>query len=268
MSFHIIGQTAGTEFNDQKELEIILKKCAEYCTKLSNSVLDFECEEKITEEINTISDRRGKVFAKSPELDASVEGRSSKQELYSYVYDYKFMYKDNGVTERRTLLKENGKKKNELDAQLKTKRFRYQSIVLSPIEILDKSWQPFYDYKIIQKKKFKGDRVVVLEATPNEKMTTNNPYGILWIKEDDFSIVKIEWDQESLQNLDFFVEDAMRFSSWPEIKISAEYTFEKNGIRFPSKYSVIETYYRGHGVNFIRSRMFVTLKKYKFFTVE
>ena len=267
-SIQIYSQTSKSETSDQEELEIILKKSAEYCEKLSNSILDFICNEKITEEINTVGDSRGQVVAQNSEGGLMVGGSSSKREIYTYIYDYQMIRKDNKISDKRILLRENGRKKNEVDAQLKTKRFKHHNIIFGPIALLAELMQPYYDYKIIQRKIFKGDKVVVIEAIPNDKMTTSNPYGKVWIREEDFSIVKIEWDQESLPNLAFFVEDAKKFNSWSEIKIYAEYTFEKNGIRFPRKYSVNETYYRRNKKYFTRARLNVTYNDYKFFTVK
>ena len=251
----------------QEQLEEVLKKCAEYCEKLSNSVLDFICAEKITEEIFTPRSKRPTVVSTSSDgatVSAPPRGGS---ELNIFLYDYQMIRKDNKITNRRILLKENGSKRNEVDAELKTKRFKHHNIIFGPIALLDALWQPQYDYKIIQRKKFKGDAVMVIEATPKDPMKTENPFGKLWVKEDDFSIVKIEWDQGSLPFLDLLEVDAENFNSKPEIKVEAEYSFEKNGIRFPSKYNIVETYYQGARKYFIRSTLDVTYKDYKFFTV-
>ena len=244
ISIRIFSLTDNSKKSDQEELEIILKECAKYCEKLSNTVLDFICIEKITEVINP------------------------PRKSNTYTYDYQMIRKDNEIRDRRILLEENGKKKHEEDALLKTKRYKHHNIIFGPIGLLAELWQPQYDYKIIQRKRFKGDKVVVIEATPNDKMTTSNPYGKVWIRESDFCIVKIEWDQRSLGNLDVLEEDAKRFNSTPRVGIYAEYAFEKNGIRFPSKYNIVETYFR-NGVRYLtRSRIYTTYKDYKFFTVE
>ena len=57
VSANLFSQTDNSISDDQEELELILKKCAEYCEKLSNSVLDFICNEKIKEEIHVPGDR-------------------------------------------------------------------------------------------------------------------------------------------------------------------------------------------------------------------
>ena len=228
-SIQIFGQTENLRKNNQAELEKILGKCAEYCEKLTHSVLDFVCREKITEEITNIDPRRSEVLE---ELSSSTSTRSSVNregsELNTYVYDYQMIRKDNIITNRRILLRENGNKKHEEDAQLKIKRFKHQNILFGPIALLDIQWQPFYDYKIIRREKVKRDNVVVIEATPKDTNTSENPYGKVWIREDDFSIVKIEWDQRSLPNLDLFEQDAKNFRARPEIKFNVEYGFEKN----------------------------------------
>ena len=50
-SFPIYSQKTESDSTDQTELETILKKCADYCEKLSNSALFFVCRETIKEEI-------------------------------------------------------------------------------------------------------------------------------------------------------------------------------------------------------------------------
>lgn len=280
LSVQLFSQIENSDKRDQEELEEILKKCAEYCEKLTHSVLDFVCTEKITEEINTaesaearkqdifVSRKRDIFGASSGEISKMASVWQEGSELNTYVYDYQMVRKDKIITDQRILIKENGDKKKEVNAKLKIKRFKHHNILFGPIALLDTQWQSFYDYRIIQREKFKGDNVVVIEATPKATNISENPYGKVWIKEDDFSIVKIEWDQRSLPNLDLFEKDAKNFKARPEIIFNVEYGFEKNDIRFPSKYSVVETYYREGIKYFIRSRLFVTYKKYKFFTVE
>ncbi|MCJ7582985.1 MAG: hypothetical protein MUP98_20910 [Candidatus Aminicenantes bacterium] len=234
------------------------------------------CTEKITEEINTVDSREDIFESRKREVFEDTSGDilimtavwKEGSELNTYVYDYQMVRKDNIITDQRILLRENGKKKHEVDAEPKIKRFKHHNILFGPIALLDIQWQPFYDYKIIQREKFKRDNVVVIEANPKETNTSENPFGKVWVREDDFSIVKIEWDQRSLLNLEVFERDAKIFGARPEIKFTVEYGFEKNGIRFPSKYFVVETYYREGIKYFIRSRLFVTYIKYKFFTVE
>ena len=110
--------------------------------------------------------------------------------------------------------------------------------------------------------------MIVIQATPIPNMKTSNLYGRIWVREDDFSIVKIEWEQESIQNYELIEEFAKKLLAKPALEFLAEYAFEKNGIRFPSKCTITEAYQRKREGRFTRSKTTITYKDYKFFTVE
>lgn len=267
-STQIYSQRANSDSTEQVELETILKKCAEYCEKLSNSALDFVCQEKVTEEIYRYSPELREQEAMTGHEEVEIKGQAAEVDKNVYIYDYQLIRKENKIREKRTLLKENGKKKNEEDAQLKTKRFKHKHIISGPIGLLSEFWQEYYDYRIIKREKYKGDRVIVIEATPIPDMETDSLYGRIWIRESDFSILKIDWDQKSIKNYDLVEEEARRLNAKPVIKFHSEYAYEKNGIRFPSKYTVTETFTRQMGWKHTMSKTTVIYKDYKFFTVE
>jgi hypothetical protein len=265
------SQRVNSDSTKQAELDVILKKCADYCEKLNHSVLDFVCREKITEEIYRYSPEAEGYDDMTGHEKITIKGQgqdSVLEEKNVYIYDYQLIRKENKIRERRILLRENNKKKNEEDAQLKTKRFKHKHIISGPIGLLSEYWQEYYEYKIIKRGKFKGDRAIVIEATPIPSMETNNLYGRIWIREDDFSILKIEWAPKSIKNYDLIEENARRLNAKPLIKFYSEYVFEKNGIRFPSKYSVTETYTRQMRWKHTKSKTTVVYRDYKFFTVE
>jgi hypothetical protein len=261
-SIPILSQSADSSSTEQAELEEILEKCAEYCHRLANSALDFVCIEKIKEEIffspQTYVSHVGTLY--------STAGRPSRKNVY--VYDYQLIRKKLQIKESRILLKENGKKKNEKDAELKTHLFGHQHIVFGPVGLLSEFWQQYYDYRIVKREKFKGDRVIVIEAIPIPHLQTDNLYGKIWVREGDFSIMKIEWEPKSLKNYELIEEIAKKLNAEPKIRLFSEYAFEKNGIRFPSRYLITEGYNQKRGARFTRSKTTVTYKDYKFFTVE
>ena len=51
LSTQFYSQIENSDKREEEELEEILKKCAEYCEMLDNSVLYFICKEKIAEDI-------------------------------------------------------------------------------------------------------------------------------------------------------------------------------------------------------------------------
>jgi len=260
-STQIYSQRADQNSAGQAELETILKKCAEYCAKLGNSALDFVCIEEIDEKIN-----RSREI--SPGWAHSYSDRKPI-EKNKYIYDYQFIKKRKKMEETRILLEENGMKKNEKDADLKTRAFIYQNVLFGPVELIDKITQQLYDYTIRNEELLKGEEVVVIEAVPKpEKEQVYLPYGRIWIKKADFNILKVEWNQKSVRSFDEVARIAEMYNAEPKIIIFTEFDFEKKGIRFPSKHVIIEMYVDKDGTEFIRSETTVIYKDYKFFTVE
>ena len=247
LSAQFFSQTDNPKMVNQEELELILKKCEEYCERLKNISLYFICKEEIKEKVYY---RIG--FEKN-----------------MYIYDYQLIRKGNSTDEQRILIEENGQEKNDLDAQLKTKRFQHKFIVFGPIGLLGQKQQKNYNYKILKNVNYKKEKAVILEALPKFPGEFNALYGKIWIRKKDFAILKIEWEQESLENFEEIEKLAERRNATPLITFISEYGFEKNKIRFPNKYSVEEIYIslRG-GRRFLRSETTVVYDSYKFFTVE
>lgn len=256
-STQVYSQKANPHSTSQVELEAVLKKCAEYCERLSNSVLFFVCKEKITEKISS----RSVAMGPSPRVYTSTVKRV-------YVYDYQLYRNRNDIKEQRILIEKNGKKKHEENAPLKTRAFKHENIVLGPIGLLSSYWQTYHDYRILKEEKFKGDKTVILEAVLKPGYTFHHLSGKIWVRKSDFSILKIEWFQHSIKGYDRVEETAKKLRAEPRLTLLAEYGFEKNGIRFPSKYSLDEVYIIRGRRRYQQSKTVVLYEDYKFFTVE
>lgn len=260
------------ELNNDGDLENILKKCAEYCEKLAYSSLYFVCNEKVKEEIfgtppvYVVGGGTTSTVIGGRTYSTAVVGRLTRKNVC--VYDYQLIRKNFEINEKRILIEENGKKKNEKNARLKTRIFAHSNLIFGPVGLLSEFWQEYYNYTIIKRDKFKKNKVIIIQAAPIPYMKTSNLYGKIWIREDDFSIVKIEWEPKSIQNYELIEEFAKKLNAKPELEFLAEYNFEKNGIRFPSKCSITERYLRQRGGSYTRSKTTITYKDYKFFTVE
>ncbi|UCC39305.1 MAG: outer membrane lipoprotein-sorting protein [Candidatus Aminicenantes bacterium] len=247
--FPIYSQRTDSDSTDQAELETILKKCAEYCEKLANVVLFFVCQEEIKEEIFILPDM----------------GRIERN---VYVYDYQLICKKNEIDERRILLQENGQKKHEKDAQLKTMIFTYKNIIFGPIDLLSEDRQQYNDYRIVKEEKLKGEKSIVIEAVPKPFFKSDYLFGKIWVRKNDFNILKIEWKQQSIKNYKIIEETARKIGAEPQITLISEYGFEKNGIGFPSKLFIKEAYSSPRIRRFIRCKYTVIYDRYKFFTVK
>ncbi len=264
------SQTANSEIADQDELKIILAKCADYCERLANVALHFVCEETINEEINHGpfgGDPVATYSGGSIAMRSSPEGRNIERN--DYVYDYQLIRKGNKIEETRTLLKENGKKKQEKNAPMKTKRFYSRRSVYGPVGWLGKEQQGKYDYKIIKEQTLKKRKTYVIEVIPKINIEENPNHGKVWVDKEDFSILKIEIKQESLAGFEKIEQVSKGERKTPFITTTHDYFIEKNGIRFPSKTVCEEIYVaRRRRARTRISKTRITYENYKFFTVD
>lgn len=247
-----------------KNLDEILDKCSVYCEMLANASLFFVCTERIKEEINEIN-----LKGYSRRIDAKkVEGNT-------YVYDYQLMKKGNRIEEKRILLEKNGKKKNEENAQLKTKVFYSKRSVFGPVGLLVRKNHDKYNYKIIDEESVHGRKTVVIEATPKSEMKDMPNYGKVWVDKQDYSILKIEVAEESLVGIEQ-VKETSKLKSTPMISVTHYYnevykTDENQVIRFPSKtvfFYEKHLYKRGYKEQVIVAKTQFIYDNYRFFTVD
>ena len=256
----------------QDDLEIILEKSADYCERLANSALHFICEETIKEEIQG----SGGFIARSPTITLPgnirmvTGGRGRKIERNAYVYDYQLIKKGENIEETRILLKENGKKKYEKNAPLKTKRFYSKRSVFGPVGLLGKKWQDKYNYKILKEKTIKKRKTFVIEIKPKMEIEGKLNYGKVWIDKKDFSVLQIEIEQKSLAGFEILEQELKKKKIEPFFTTTHFYFIEKNGIRFPSKTVFEEKYkYKGRRRRSSKaSKTIITYDKYRFFIVD
>jgi hypothetical protein len=257
--------SAGAEGIDVDE---ILEAAAVYCERLESAVLYFVCREEIIEKIDFSKDITLIYQARRPErswVRTKVPRRRVKN---TYVYDFQFIRRNNQIQEIRTLLEENGEKKSEEDASLKTQRFIFKNVVLGPVGILGKRWQPYHDYKIIGEDEVNGLPAVILNAVPKPSHNVDFLFGKVWIDKKNFDILRVEWSPQRIGNFATFERRGLKYKSEPSITLISEFLIEKNGIRFPNYFLIEEAYIDKKGKKFIRSETEVTYKEFKFFTVE
>lgn len=264
-------QNSPTQENQQR-LAAILRKSKDYCQRLEKAALDFVCREEASErfdhtrEINQdllfVGPTGGYIGTETVQMAPQRTGRNT------YLYDYQFIRKNRETKERRNLLEVNGKKKNIQDSGLGTTQFQYGNILFGPIGLLSESWQPYHDYQLVGEEIINGEKSVAIEATPKPSLNKSHCYGRIWVKEDDGSILKIVWDQESIGNYNNIEAWAKRYGAEPQITSLSEYGVEKNSLRFPSRDYTEEAYVKKDGKKFVRAETTIVYRDYKFFTVE
>jgi len=238
------------QVTDQEKLQNILEKTADYCRKLEKASLFFVCREEIQEYL--LDDSRPSSY-----------GRVNK-----YIYDYQMIRKAEKITERRTLVQEDGRKRFEENAELKTQRFWHEHVIFGPLGLLGDVAQESHDFRIIGDESWKHRRAIVIEALPKKPEAKGHLYGKIWIDSEDYSVLKIEWDQSSMKNIEELEKKALKQALVPKITFISEYDLEKNGIRFPSRYVVKEEYLHPRWGRFTASETQAVYEDYKFFLVE
>jgi hypothetical protein len=253
------------------DLAAILERCAAYCDKLSRSVLDFVCAERVVETIAEIYVTRPAVSGSSSRAIyfGRPWGSVDKRSRSKYLYDYQLVRTRAGeIKETRVLLEENGRKVEEKEASLKTRVFVYKYVVMGPVGLLGRDEQAQFDYSVVKETTLKKQPVIIIQAAPKPDAAGNVLYGKVWVRKSDAEILRIEWQPESMGNYEGIEEMARQLGMKPRLSFVSEYDFEKNGIRFPSRYEIEEAYSSKVRAPLVRSRTEVTYEAYKFFTVE
>ena len=241
-----VFRQAQTSSQDEARLAEILEKSAVYCDRLKNSALHFVCREKIEEVFS-----RGMADAVT-RPGVSLMGRSRwGSQKNNFVYDYQLIKRGDEISENRTLLEENGKKKEEKQASLKTKKFFSHKPIFGPVGLLAWEWHATYDYEFVKEDMLDGVKAAVIEVRPKVLIEGKPNYGKIWVALKDGSVLRIDIEQESLVGFEEIQAQAEKNRLKPLITTSHFFGFEKNGLRFPSR-TIFEESYVGPSTPIIR----------------
>ena len=108
----------------------------------------------------------------------------------------------------------------------------------------------------------------ILEVKPRLTGISRYLGGRIWLKADDASVLRIEWDPTTFGSYENILARAEAYKAIPEVRSYTEFGVEKNGLRFPSLDVTEEAYRDPDGKLFVRSRTNVVYRGHKFFTVE
>jgi hypothetical protein len=262
----IFSQTPDSTKANQEELRVILKKCADYCENLKKMALNFVCQENIEESAHsykkTKSISSGGFKSAAPVWQVGLKLKRTKKN--TFVYDYQMIKKGDSLEEKRTLIKENKKKRNVENAELKIKGIKTKFLAYGPVGFLSRYWQQYFNYEIVGKDEINGKKTLVIDAAPTEEREENYYSGKIWVDENDYTILKIEWKPKYIEGYEEDVTGGIkRTVSW-----AAFYEFEKNGVRFPSKQLIEEYFITEAGKEYPNNLTTINYDNYKFFQVE
>ena len=254
------------EKREQKKLRQILRRAALYCSRLHQQVFHFICTEEISETVN-----RGWELQVNPG-NLRFGLRSKRPQRYlnqTFLYDYQLIEdpKSGHHVESRTLLKENGIRRNRPNAPNKC-IFRIFQPIFSPIEFLSPEWQTQYWFRIIRETRWEGRPVVVIQAVPYDPDNQRTVSGHIWIDKEDFSIIRIRMSPKSIRNYNLVRREAAHRGLTPELVFEIQFLQRKSGFRFPTSCTLKESYHAPGRSPFVRVHSQYNYSNYKFFQVN
>lgn len=268
---YFLPATAIAERDAETKLESLLKLSGAYCSKLLSSALEFTCLEEVNEDQNVprVQPKAGYAFTVPRAWHSEEEKRPDITiQKNKWLFDYQMIRRNNVISERRTMLEENGKVKRIENTPLATHRIGYKELIMCPVGLLGPASQKLHSYRLAGKDKIKGRPVYIIEASP----LPGQPQalsGRAWVDPEDGSVVKIEWAPESLDQYELIAQFGREISAKPIVKFTSEYGIKEKGIRFLSSHKATEAYRIFlSGKLFTRTKLEVGYRDFRFFTVE
>jgi hypothetical protein len=265
---------------DPFQMALIQKSARQYCQRLEKAALDFVCQEEVSEKIDLTLESSAKAEAQfsvgafegvpglaNPSTFRSDHPKNAKSEN-TFLFDYQFIRQGGRIKETRVLLEKNGKKAGKKEEPPKTETFQYADILLAPVRMLDERFGEYYDYRLLREDEWNGVKAWVLDVVPRLSVVDVYLGGKIWLKQDDSSVLRVDWDPSTFGKYESILLRAKKFESRPDVTSFTEFGCEKNGLRFPSLDQTEETYIRKDGKKFVRAMTKIAYKDYKFFTVE
>jgi len=275
--------TAGPESSSRAKLSTILEKSAGYCQKLTDSALDYICEETIRDVFYNFTTKEE--MEKSGIVISMVSGTGSVSQLgisfipshnlkrtekNEYVCDYLLVKKGDRIEDRRIILQENGRELPDRTKLLEEKRLSTLLPFLAPVRLIGRERQPLFDYRLLKEEKVQGRDVYVIEATPKTGDAGGIEYGKLWVERKNFRILKIETTGVPLEGYESVLEEIIHGNLKPRFITTYVFLVENKGLAFPSSAAIRVDYPRFPSAYFFIEKIRTTVRynKYKFFTVE
>ena len=258
--------------NSQETLKQILNKTGKYCERIKGIALYYVCTENIAIKENLYKTVKNINPIINPYGELTYNNKARKLKFHrtkkkTLIYDYQLVKKEEQLEEKRVLIQENRKKKQQKNAELKT-NYQAKYIIYGPVGFLSKYWQYYFDFEVTGEELIDNKKTILLKASPKPANKNNRNYAKIWIDKNDFSILQIEWEPESI--IDY--QDKVKFKKLGDFKRTVTwrvtYGIEKNGVRFPSKQFIQDGIIDSTGEKKIMEEISFIYDNYKFFIVE
>jgi len=279
------------------ELKEILAGAARYCERLKKAAFHYLCKEKITETQKPLTYRKNLSTDVAANPGHPLFTRSSGWEerntidtvkSLKYTFNYRLLKIADRIKEEREFEADNDDKNKKKQKQthknipvtmnsdiLKSIRFLSSKAVFAPITLLDAERQTKYHFRIIKKEELKNRPTIVLEAHPRNENDSYFIYGKIWIDRENFSVLKIKANPNSILGYNKLSKLANRLNTRILLNLETDFFQYHDGIRFPTQIHFEESYkggpfiskYRGSR-EWKRTETLTTYYDYLFFDVN
>jgi VWFA-related protein len=250
-----------------KELERLLTGAAQYCEKLKKAAFHYICKEKIAETQKPFARTRSTnlqdlsfsepqdemLYNRSSVLDRTSPRRITRTRVEKRIFNYRLIKSGDRVKEERELDKDQeieqeiSKKAGVVSTREAIKRIRFLSgkSIFGPITILSAERQARYHFRFVGHQELQGRPVAVIEALPKSETDTAFVYGKIWIDTENFSILKINANPNSIVGYSRLKKFAQQLNTRLFLDLETEFFKFRDGIRFPTSIRFLETYKGG-----------------------
>ena len=252
---------------DQARLRHTLRSVAQYCEKVKRVALFYVCVEKVKD---TQYFFRGVTQASGLMREERIFeiGRVARR---TYTYDYQLIKKGDDIQEDRTLLEENGEKRNKKHAPLTQTKYSARLTIYGPVGFLSSYWQQHFVYSVVGEERIGDVQALVIRAVPNEDREDNDQVGRIWIGP-DFQVLRVEIEPASLEDYEDEVITSSLGDFHKKLTWTIDYSVEKNGVRFPGRQTIREEFIRTTANGFeqkaLKRETIFDYLDYKFFIVK
>jgi hypothetical protein len=261
-------------------LDRLLQGAADYCEKLKQAAFHYLCIENISENQCPLTYRanvRDDVTADPGHPLFTQPSGSVERETIDQIKIYK-----NQFNYRLKKIRDQVKEEREVAAGLidieqirKNLRFLSSKAVFAPITLLDTERENNYHFRMLGTGELKGRSAAIIEAYPKNEKDAQFIYGKIWIDREDFSILKIKANPNSILGYDKLEKLAEQLNTRVFLNLETEFFEIRDGIRFPTHIHFEESYkggpfiskYRGSR-KWIRTDTLITYSDYLFFKVD
>jgi hypothetical protein len=154
-------------------------------------------------------------------------------------------------------------------------RFLSTKAVFGPITLLDAQRQNNYHFRLLGNQELRDRPTAIIEAYPKNKKDSQFIYGKIWIDREDFSVLKIKANPNSILGYDKLTKLAEELNSRLFLDLETEFFQYRDGIRFPTQIHFEESYKGGLFIRqfrgakkWSRTDNLTTYYDYLFFNVE